>query len=334
MEYLVENDVNQVQWNSVRRNRGVPSGVVVLHTAENIADFIDIDLGAETVARWIARRNPASEGYGSYHVLADSDSTVYLVPWSAEAFHDTRTNNHSVGISAAVRSADWKRLGTRGDRIVVRMAEAAAAYARWAKQIYGITIPARKITQAQAMARVPGFVAHGTMDPGRRSDPGADFNWDLFLSHYSKTLSGATLTPVDTKDEDEDMKGYAIRNHNGSIGLIGPDGTLTPISSAGIWASLLRAGFVDGFHQENDGTVWNALTAHTAQVRYAERLAAGDPLDEGKISQELAALLVPAVVDAVKAVPGAASLTAEEAEEVVENTIRRVLGGLANPEPV
>lgn len=189
MYYLQTHPQRVPQWRATRRNGATPSGVVVLHTAENATDFRVHDLGAENVARFITTRTD----YGSYHVLVDSDSTILLAPWSAETWHDTRTNNHSVGISAAVRSADWSRLGARGHLIVDRMARAAAQYARWLRTTRGITIPARTITQAQALARVPGFVAHGTLDPTRRSDPGRDFPWARFLATYTAELE---VTPI------------------------------------------------------------------------------------------------------------------------------------------
>lgn len=172
------------QWSRTRRNGAKPSGVIVVHTAESATDFLGPDPGAEAVARYFA----TTDRYASYHHISDSDSSIQLAPWSAETWHDTGTNNHSVGISAAIRCADWKKLGARGELIVKRMAAGAAAYAKWLKQNYGITIPARKITRAQARAKVPGFLGHGTSDPGRRSDPGVDFDWALFFAEFSRLL--------------------------------------------------------------------------------------------------------------------------------------------------
>lgn len=179
--YLLDNPSRIPQHRTVRRNGAAPSGVIVLHTAENATDFEGVDSGAEAVARFIANRTDP----GSYHVLVDSDSTIRLAPWSAECWHDTRTNNHSVGISAAVRSADWSRLGARGERAVVRMALAAREYATWLYATRGVIIPARRITRAQALAQTPGFIGHGEIDTGRRTDPGRDFPWDLFLAVYA-----------------------------------------------------------------------------------------------------------------------------------------------------
>jgi hypothetical protein len=107
--YLIDHPPARSQYLSPRRED--PSGVVAVHTAENAPDFVAFDGGAEAVASWISRRSDA----GSYHEIADSDSAVYLVPYTAEAFHDgTGTNRHSLGLSCATRaetarSSRWRR---------------------------------------------------------------------------------------------------------------------------------------------------------------------------------------------------------------------------------
>lgn len=92
---------------------------------------------------------------------------------------------------------------------------------------------------------------------------------------------------------------YAIRNHNGEIGLISPDGTLEKVPSAGVWASLLRSGVVSGYHQETDGTVWNALTSHTAAVRAREA-----NVDVSTVASQVATLVGPMIQDALTEVDG------------------------------
>lgn len=174
------------QWGRVRRNGAKPSGVVVIHTAESATDFSGADSGAESVARYFTQ----AARYASYHAICDADSTIQLVPWASEAWHDTGTNNHSVGISGAIQCKHWDELEERGEKIVKRMAAAAADYAKWLKKTRGITIPAHKITRDQSRNKVPGFLAHGTSDPGRRSDPGSEFDWDLFFTEYRRLMSG------------------------------------------------------------------------------------------------------------------------------------------------
>lgn len=184
--YLREHpNPHRTQYRSPRREE--PSGVIGVHTAENLPDTVATDGGAEAVARFISgRRDP-----GSYHELCDSDSFINLVRWLDEAFHDgTGTNPHSFGLSAATTAAWWP-LAPRAwrDGCIENMAQRAAAYARWLHARRGIVIPARRITEAQARARVPGFVAHAQLDPGRRSDPGEFFPWAQFLARYAELIA-------------------------------------------------------------------------------------------------------------------------------------------------
>jgi hypothetical protein len=176
------------------KERGTkPSGVIVVHTAENTPDRLGLDEGAEAVARFIARRSDP----GSYHDLVDSDSIINLVPYSMQAYHDgTGSNPHSYGVSAATTAASWPSAPDDWRVDTVRnMAVAAARYARWVKGAHGVDVPPRRVTKAESDRRVPGFIAHGTRDPGRRSDPGAAFPWELFLRLYRQELIGAPSSP-------------------------------------------------------------------------------------------------------------------------------------------
>lgn len=180
--YFEQHPQNVKQWGVVRRNGGSPTGTCVVHTAENATDFIGPDAGAESVAKFMVN----SLRQASYHFLADSDSRIQLVPWLSEAWHDTRTNNWSVGGSVAIQCKDWKKLGARGEKAVAQLAEGFAEYALWLYKRNGTIIPAKHLTRAQALAKKPGFIGHGEIDPGRRSDPGADFNWTLFFAEFTK----------------------------------------------------------------------------------------------------------------------------------------------------
>jgi hypothetical protein len=195
---LAHPNPNLRQYRDPRRE--TPSGVIVIHTAENMPDLAPPDDGAENVAAWISRRTDP----GSYHRLCDSDSIVALVPWWFEAWHDaTGTNPHSVGISAATRADQWpsKQQAWR-DRCIGRMAFAAADYAHWLQTTHGIDIPARRVTADEARARVPGFTSHGELDPGRRTDPGAAFPWDQFLATYAWLRSPTQEEDMPLTDDD------------------------------------------------------------------------------------------------------------------------------------
>lgn len=189
--YLIENPPYRSQF---RKRRDQVSGVIVLHSAENLPDVRPPDTGAEDVSRFIRdRRTP-----GSYHALGDSDSAVRLVPFHLAAFHDgTGTNDHSIGVSGAFQAHQFDglpkawRVGCR--RILAGECRAAADYVR---ETRGIVVPPRRITVAQARAKVPGFVTHGMLDPTRRTDPdgsrtGDEWEWDEFFHDYE--MAGGTL---------------------------------------------------------------------------------------------------------------------------------------------
>lgn len=210
MTYLLESRKQRTpQWNRVRRYNSKPSGVCVIHTAEGN--------GASNVLNWICTR----PDYGSYHRLVDAGSTLKLAPWSAETFHCRVTNPHSVGISAAVFAKDWKKLGADGRTIVDRMAIEAADFVTDMKG-RGITVPIKRISRTDALAKKPGFLAHGDTDPGRRSDPGKDFDWAYFFERVKHHLGQDSTTPPAPKPtpapKPAPAKGYYTRVIDGDPG--------------------------------------------------------------------------------------------------------------------
>jgi hypothetical protein len=167
--------------------------VFVVHTAENTPDFVAFDGGAEAVARFIRTR----PGPGSYHDLADSDSTMNLIRYGCEAYHDgTGSNPHSLSVSIATRADVWPLAPQKWrDGAIEQAARAAARQATWLKQQTGIVVPARRITRAESERKVPGFISHAQRDPRRRSDPGDDFPWTQFLDRYRSLMGGTPPKP-------------------------------------------------------------------------------------------------------------------------------------------
>lgn len=194
-----------------RQRREDPSGVVVVHTAENTPDFVGFDGGAEAVANFIRNRTTP----GSYHDLADSDSTINLVGYSSEAYHDgTGSNPHSYGVSIATRADVWPMAPAAWRNGAVHQAAAAAArYAHWLRARSGIVIPARRISRAESERRVPGFISHAERDPARRTDPGRDFPWAQFLAEYQRLLGGhpPPAPAPEPAQEDYDKMLYLIQ---------------------------------------------------------------------------------------------------------------------------
>lgn len=192
--YLIEHPPARRQF----KERGTTfSGVIVVHTAESAPDVTGTDLGAEGVAKFIRGRSDP----GCYHYLADSDSLIQMVPLSLQTYGDgTGSNPHAVHISAATQAAKWPGLPKAWtERTVKNMALAAHKASDYCFELHGVRIPARRVTKSQSSNRVEGFISHGERDPGRRTDPGAAFPWDLFFAEYER-LEG-TLSPASTSKE-------------------------------------------------------------------------------------------------------------------------------------
>lgn len=189
--YLLERANSTPQYTYPRRGGFVPSGTIIIHTAECAMDLDGADDSAENCANFIATR----ADYGSYHRLVDSDSIIPLVPFAYEAWQDTETNGWGIGISAAVAAGRWHEIPTeRRDRIYRNMAAAAAEAVTYMRDVFGVDVPIHRISGDQARAGVPGFCAHG--DSGLyRSDPGAQFDWATFFAYTTEALGG-TITPA------------------------------------------------------------------------------------------------------------------------------------------
>lgn len=185
---------NKAQFNRVRRNpNGKVSGTIVIHTAENAADLTLPDDGAEAVARYLSSRNT----YGSYHTLIDSDGILPYVPISYEAFHETSTNHWAIGLSFALRTTDWRSAPADFiERMYRNGAAAAAATLAQIQSDYGIAVPLKRITRSDALNRKPGFIGHGDIDTGRRSDPGKDFDWNRFFQYIAEAQGGTAPAPT------------------------------------------------------------------------------------------------------------------------------------------
>lgn len=159
-----------------------PTGLIVLHTGESILDVIGPDAGAENLAAWISHRTDP----GSYHRIADADSVVDLVRFDQAAYGDgTGSNDFAIHISFACKAADWAGM-SEGKRLafIRQGAKAAAEAAEWLHATYRIEVPPARVTRIESDRGEPGFISHAERDPGRRTDPGADFPWPLFMREF------------------------------------------------------------------------------------------------------------------------------------------------------
>lgn len=187
--YLADHPPARRQFYTTRK--ATVSGAIVVHTAENLTDVNLPDDGAEAVASFIrTRSNP-----GSYHEIIDSDSHVQLCRYEWQAFGEaTGGNRWALHLSFACRAAQWPNLSDSWKGSAMHIgAQRAAKMAAWVKSTTGIIIPGKRITAAEYRAQKPGFIGHGELDPGRRTDPGAGFPWAIFLNAYRNSPT----SPID-----------------------------------------------------------------------------------------------------------------------------------------
>lgn len=179
------------------------SGVIGVHTTESGVVFSGPDAGAENTASWMTRRVDP----GSYHAMADADSRIKLVHPRYAAWADTTNNAHAMSVSAAMNAARWRDLSAeRAASIVRNLAYAAAELVQdaLAAGLLTTAVPARRITAQEAISGSrAGFYGHGETNPGRRYDPGTNFDWTLFLQTYASAMGGGLAAQGTTTNPEE-----------------------------------------------------------------------------------------------------------------------------------
>ncbi len=190
--YLEGRDTAIPQYHLVRK--ALPSGAAVMHTTEGAPSLN----AAEGLANYTTTRT----SYGSYHDATDYSGTLKIGRFEWQMFGEgTGGNRWAYHHAFCCRTTDWTKM-PEGDiaSMLVDGAEAVANYSAWLIASHGIAVPARRITKAQYHNQEPGFISHGELDPSRRSDPGADFPWDDFLSRYEAVAGVVTGRNPNTAD--------------------------------------------------------------------------------------------------------------------------------------
>lgn len=165
-----------------RRGGFRPSGTCIVHTSEGAWQA-----GVDSLTRLVRTRSD----YGCYHQACDWADIARYYPWEWECWQDSETNNWAVGIAAACKTSDWSAMPEEIREGYYRnMARMAADFVVYMRDTYGVVVPLRRISGAEARAGVPGFCAHG--DSGiARSDPGRDFDWSRFFDYIRQALGVA-----------------------------------------------------------------------------------------------------------------------------------------------
>lgn len=241
---------------------------IVVHDSESGMDLEGEDHSAENVARFIQRRTDAA---GSYHEIGDSDSVINLVPLASEAFHSRYGNQWSIGISFAARTTDFQALDVhwrdslpvvevaaghdrekaeRIDAALRRMAARVNELRAWVLDTYQIAIPVERINRDEYMAGVPGFISHGEIDPGRRSDPGPYFPWEYFLWLIKTRPAPASVSTLTAEELNTQAMQTQLINLGFDLGRWGADGKFGPATMAAVNRALMIVGYSDELHAQ------------------------------------------------------------------------------------
>lgn len=164
-------------WYPTRKD---PVRLIVVHTAESLPDFNPPDMGAENVARYAS----TTTRHVSWHATVDSDSTIMMLPDSYTAWHVRGYNSQSLGVEMATQASKW--LASPDAWRYAILGRTADLVRSWCEKF---DIPARRLTRDQADAGEKGIVAHATLDPTRRTDPGPAFPWAWFIASVGTKLA-------------------------------------------------------------------------------------------------------------------------------------------------
>tara|TARA_Y100001937_G_scaffold54716_1_gene75412 strand:+ start:2142 stop:2969 length:828 start_codon:yes stop_codon:yes gene_type:complete len=143
---------------------------IVVHTAEGGTKAVNI-------ARYLS----TTDRTASAHVVIDDKEIVDLVPDDFTAFHCRGSNSKSLGLEIAYFASKW------GEDPEYEEACIALSASWCAEKANKYDIPMKRVTIDEWNAGKKGFISHAECDPGRRTDPGENFDWDKFFS-YMKGL--------------------------------------------------------------------------------------------------------------------------------------------------
>lgn len=229
------------EWNQPARRQYYPTrakpptGLIAVHTGENLPDSEGADTGAEALASFITGRTDQA---GSYHLLSDSDSRIQLARFEWTAFGARGYNSHVIHLGISGMHNKWRDDSIPYDffaKTIMLAAHNAVQAARWLKAEHGIEVPAIRLTKAEADEGRPGFIDHSRLDPSRRRDPGDEFPWDLFLEQFARAKNtGITIMSAQParKPDSKVLVFQKLYNDHGDGGQLIEDGILGPKTRA------------------------------------------------------------------------------------------------------
>jgi len=194
--YLVENENPNAKLRDNGKKgqyyptRSKPIQGIVVHTAEGGTKAINI-------ARYLS----TTDRTASAHVVIDDQEIVDLVPDDFTAFHCRGSNSKALGLEIAYFADKW------GEDPVYEEAVIALSASWCAEKAKLYSIPMERVTIDEWNAGKKGFISHAECDPTRRTDPGANFDWDKFFA-YMKGMVDDVVVEEPKEEVKEETKVY------------------------------------------------------------------------------------------------------------------------------
>lgn len=192
--------------------RSVAIDSIVIHTTEG---------SYSGAVSWL--KNPSANASAHYVIKEDGTEIKQLVADSNQAWHATYYNNRSIGIECAGyagQASTW----TQG---ILPALYDLVAWLCYTHGVQAVHPPGQATTSPQTNDfNGVGLVAHQQIQPWNRSDPGAYFDWNTFVTEVNNRLGtgvGANDRIIDNVDAGFSTLSGSWSTGNTATGRYGAD---------------------------------------------------------------------------------------------------------------
>ena len=161
--------------------------LIVIHTGEISPKVSNGSSPAERLSAYMS--NPDGRSV-SWHATTDDTTVLHEIPAQWTTAHVRGWNSRGIGIEIATKHDLWDQLDAdRVDAYIENLARLCAWYCQ------RFDLPAVQVqSKGAAESGAKGLIAHSTLDPARRKDPGPAFPWSDLLRRVEGILaSGGVL---------------------------------------------------------------------------------------------------------------------------------------------